>query len=158
MRTALTASLLAFVLPACSPAGEEGNAASATTPFRTASTPAEQPEPSPTASPAPDDFTNTAWRSTAENGTVFVTYLDPGGTYRDLRNGDPYQTGTWEYGDNGQLCLTPDAEDAQGGCWTPGQMRSGDLLTLRTEGKRIQVRRITYEPPATAQDGADTEG
>lgn len=127
-------------------------------PFAARSPAGAEPEPAPTASPAPDDFTNTAWRSTAENGTVFVTYLDQGGTYRDLRNGDPYQTGTWEYGDNGQLCLTPDLPEAQGGCWTPGQMRGGDLLSLRSDDKRIQVRRITYEPPAPVQDGAQTDG
>ncbi|WP_228242360.1 hypothetical protein [Porphyrobacter sp. GA68] len=147
MRTAQPAFYLAFALTACSPTAEQETASQAA-----------EPEAGPTASPAPDDFANTAWRSTAENGTVFVTYLDQGGTYRDLRNGDPYQTGTWVFGDDGQLCLTPDLPEAQGGCWTPGQMRSGDLLTLRSEGKRIQVRRITYEPPAPAQDTEAAEG
>lgn len=141
MRSALF--ILALALTACSPTAEQDTAAQ----IATADNAEPEPEPTPTTSPAPDDFTGTAWRSVAENGALFVTYLDEGGTYRDLRNGDPYQTGTWEYADDGQLCLTPEAEEAEGGCWEPGRMRDGDLLTLTSGERRIQVTRITYEPP-----------
>lgn len=147
-----TPLILVLAFAACSPAPEQD----AATQVAAAETEEPEPEPSPTTSPAPDDFTNTAWRSTAENGALFVTYLDEGGTYRDLRNGDPYQTGTWEYADDGQLCLTPEADDAQGGCWEPERMRDGDMLTLTSGERRIQVRRITYEPPA--EEGQEAEG
>ena len=146
--------ILLVAVAACSPTPEQDTA---TQVVAATGEPAEpEPEPTPTTSPAPDDFANTAWRSTAENGALFVTYLDEGGTYRDLRNGDPYQTGTWEYADNGQLCLTPETEEAEGGCWEPGRMRDGGLLTLTSGERRIQVSRITYEAPEEEEDAAES--
>jgi hypothetical protein len=91
------------------------------------------------------------------DGARFATYFDAGGTYRELRNGDPYQTGTWRR-EGEQLCLDPDLEGAAGGCWEPGRMRDEQLImTSVADGRRIELDRIDYVPPAP-DDEEDGEG
>ena len=80
----LTILALGMALPACTPASDEGDS-SALTP---------QQVVSPSGEPAPEVFVATAWRAVAADGARYTTYLDADGTYRDLRNGDPWQTGS----------------------------------------------------------------
>lgn len=153
--SSLLAATCAIGLAGCTPPAGEQEATATAEQSDAAST----PEPSPAFSPAPSSYDNTAWRSTAENGALFATYLDGDGTYRDLRNGDPYQTGSWTYGDEGRLCLTPDGENTQGGCWMPRRMSRDDKLVLVNDNqKRIELTRITYEPPAEASDQEESGG
>lgn len=117
-----------------------------------------QASPSPAPVAALSSYADTAWRSTAENGALFATYLDSGGHYRELRNGDPYQTGIWTYAADGRLCLTPNAENAQGGCWTPRPINEdGTLVLVNDAGRRIELTRITHEPPAEIDEEPEAE-
>ena len=102
---------------------------------------------------APDQFSGTAWRSIAEDGARYTTYFDPGGRYRDLRNGDPWQEGAWTLNDveGRQLCFTPDGENAQQTCWEPGAM-DGEALFASNGTQRIRLKRVDYSAPETPED------
>ena len=108
----------------------------------------------------PQRFAGTAWRVLAEDGARFVTYLDPDGAYRDLRNGDPWQTGVWAYAagpEGGELCFTPENEYARESCWRPERMR-GDSLFARGPGdRRIELIRIDYTRPEPAEQATGEE-
>lgn len=95
----------------------------------------------------PTQFQGTAWRASSEEGARYTTYINDDGTYRDLRNGDPYQTGTWRFGDARELCFTPDETGHTGACWKPGFLSNGILPMTREDGHRIEVRQIQYLPP-----------
>lgn len=111
----------------------------------------------PSGEPAPEAFAATGWRALAEDGARYTTYLDPDGTYRDLRNGDPWQTGSWRYLDSEgdkRLCFKPDDENGLERCWQPGRM-SGDTLRAKGDGGiTIELERVEYQPPAEADDAA----
>lgn len=121
--------------------------------------------PTPSGEPAPQTFSGTAWRSTAEDGARYTTYLDADGTYRDIRNGDPWQSGSWSYRDGGkepELCFTPDAENAVERCWKPGRMSDGTMRAESDAGREIELERVDYFPPAAEDldktgDTADDE-
>lgn len=119
------------------------------------------PAPVPSAA-VPDQFSGTAWRSIAEDGARYTTYLDAGGRYRDLRNGDPWAEGSWVLNDvDGQrLCFTPDSDDASQACWEPGAMSGDTLSATDADGRRIEVRQVEYEVPAASgeEDSAEDEG
>lgn len=160
MRASLLLLAFAVGLTGCTPPADDTPAADVIEePAATDTIVAEEAEASPTTAAAPSSYGNTAWRSTAENGALFATYLDAGGTYRELRNGDPYQTGSWTYGDDGQLCLVPDGENTRGGCWTPQRMsEDGKLILANDAGERIELTRITYEPPVDDGGGEESGG
>lgn len=154
MRASLPILAFAACLTGCTPAADDTPATGSTAePAVAGEAAADDEAEAPPPAAAPSSYENTAWRSTAENGALFATYLDAGGTYRDLRNGDPYQTGSWTYGDDGQLCLVPDGENTRGGCWTPRRMNAdGKLILVNAADKRIELTRITYEPPLSEED------
>ena len=105
----------------------------------------------------PDQFSGTAWRSVAEDGARYTTYFDAGGRYRDLRNGDPWQSGAWTLNDvdGQQLCFTPDNEGAEQTCWRPGALEGDMLFASNAAGQRIELSRVDYIAPA---DDAPAEG
>ena len=127
-------------LAACSPeAGESNEAAHA-----------PQEAVTPSGEPAPDAFSATAWRALAADGARYTTYLDADGTYRDLRNGDPWQTGTWDHVDSPQgrlLCFTPDHDNGVERCWEPGRMSEGTMRAESETGLSIELERVEYSRP-----------
>lgn len=153
MRSHLAVSIVAALgLAACtpvedSPASDE-EAASA------------EPSDSPSGKPAPDTFAGTAWRVMAEDGARYVTMLDEDGTYRDLRNGDPWQEGDWTYADGPggkQLCLKPDHEDGLERCWQPGRMKDDTMIATGPEDRRIELTRVDYSAPEVQEEGDEAE-
>ncbi|WP_427964256.1 hypothetical protein [Altererythrobacter sp.] len=139
---------ISLALAACNPPADSGGVA------------AEQsatPEPSGTAtsSAKPVTMAETGWLVVGRDGSILTTYLDADDTYRDLRNGQPLQTGQWTRSNDGELCFTPDAEDRAGDCWTLG--KPGDDGTLRatdTAGLEIELRQIPYQAPETKEQEA----
>ena len=109
----------------------------------------------PESAPTPDHFYGTAWRAIADDGARYVTYLDAGGTYRDLRNGDLWQEGAWSHdeGPEGQvLCFTPDEENGVERCWTPGRITDGSMIATNAAGRRIELEQVPYDLP---EDGGN---
>lgn len=126
---------------------------------------AETP-PSPAVSGSiPDEMGGTAWRTSTESGARLATYLDADGTYRDLRNGDPYGTGSWVYTDGARgklLCFTPSAETdtgSEGGetatpqetCWETSRVREGKMVVTGPGGKRVELTSIAYAPASSEE-------
>ena len=112
----------------------------------TSTDPATGTEPSD----GPQTFADTAWRSVSEDGARYTTMLDRDGTYRDLRNGDPWQQGSWTYADEDdgkKLCFVPEAENGVERCWTPGRVEDGTLIATGPGERRIELQRVDYEPP-----------
>ena len=104
---------------------------------------------SATGKPAPDTLIETAWRIRAEDGARYVTMFDADGTYRDLRNGDPWQQGTWDYADGPegkQVCFVPEGENAVEQCWLPGRIKDGVMIATGPAERRIELERVTYRP------------
>lgn len=134
---------LAALLAACTPADSGADEAETTAEATPTDTPSDDP--------APEVFAATAWRATAEDGARYITYLDADGTYRDIRNGDPWQTGSWTYdaaSGTKLLCFTPDDENGVQRCWKPGAI-SGDTMEATSDsGKRIALDRMEYQAPA----------
>ena len=142
---ALGAGLLA--LAACTPAEEQAEADAETA----------EVSPKPSGKPAPEVFAATAWRVIAEDGARYITMLDPGGTYRDLRNGDPFQEGKWSYaeGPEGkQLCFEPEDENGVETCWMPGRTKDGLMAATGPGGRRIELEKVAYEPASEAESDA----
>ncbi|MDG6079199.1 hypothetical protein E3U23_08330 [Erythrobacter litoralis] len=139
------ASVLVLMLAACSSPQDPAPAASGTS---------EQAEAAvPQTSSAPDQFSGTAWRAIAEDGARYTTYFDPGGRYRDLRNGEPWQEGSWAFNDvdGRQICFTPDGENTRETCWEPGAM-DGEALFASNETQRIRLERVDYSAPEVPED------
>ena len=107
------------------------------------------PEPEPL-----NEFSGTAWRAVSEDGARFTTYLDADGTYRDLRNGDPYQTGGWNF-DGEEICFTPENENDRGDCWTPGVLRDDTVTMSRSDDFNIELEKVEYTPPEDAAESDD---
>ena len=134
----------ALALAACSPAGDAGDETLDT-----------DPAPPPSSGPAPHIFAATAWRAVAEDGARYTTQLDPDGTYRDLRNGDPWQTGSWTYsdGEHGKLlCFTPEDENGIERCWEPERMSGDTMRATSDSGTAIELERVDYEPPSDDEE------
>ena len=96
----------------------------------------------------------------AEDGARYVTFLDEGGTYRDLRNGDPWQEGDWTYADGPggkQICLRPDHDDGLERCWEPGRIKGNTLIATGPEDRRIELTRVDYTAPEAATESAEAE-
>lgn len=127
---------------ACAPQEEEAQDGNET------AGPAEQSSPTPDGRPAPDSFAETAWMARADDGARYVTQFDGDGTYRDLRNGDPWQTGQWSYADGPegkQLCFNQGEDDGVERCWQPGRIKDGLMIATGPGGRRIELERVTYE-------------
>ena len=117
--------------------------------------------------PLPDDYAGTAWQVSDADGARYTTFLDPDGTYRDLRNGDPFQEGSWSFDAEERLCFTtPAAGDASQDegeqevkadktCWRPHRMAGDDELVLHGQsGRRIKAIRVDYSPADEDNDDA----
>ena len=104
----------------------------------------------------PGEFTETAWRIIAEDGARYTTYLDRDGGYRDLRNGDPWQTGQWTFNATGdeRLCLTPEDENGVERCWKPEAMQDETMFATGPGDRRIELERVDYQLPES-EDGED---
>ncbi len=147
MRFLSVSALAALSLVGCSPSGTTG-----TENFDTAN-----PTSPPSEEPAPKTFASTAWRAIAEDGARYTTQLDPDGTYRDLRNGDPWQTGSWDYSaddESNLLCFTPQDENGVERCWRPERMNGDTMRATSENGTEIELRRVDYTP---ASKGSDDE-
>ena len=135
---------------ACTPPAEEEAAAPVGEPT-TATGDDSSAEPSPEPGGDRLALAGTAWRVDGEDGGVYTTYLDPDGTYRDFRNGDPLQEGTWEEVSEGRLCFTPSEEGRSGECWAnERQKKDGTMRTTSDSGLTVEVRQVTYV--AASQD------
>lgn len=130
---------ISLALAACNPPPDSGGMA------------AEQsatPEPSGSAMSRakPVSMAETGWLVVGRDGSIFTTYLDADDTYRDLRNGQPLETGQWTLSNDSELCFTPEAQDRAGDCWTldtPGD--DGALRATNTAGLEIELRQIPYQ-------------
>ncbi|WP_145916830.1 hypothetical protein [Erythrobacter sp. QSSC1-22B] len=149
------------LLGACSD-GSEQSAAVETPQQAALDSAATEAEPAPEPPPLPNEFSRTAWRARDGSGALFTTFLDPGGRYRDMRNGDPWQQGVWEYDAQDRICFTPDAEDSLDQCWRPERMdEGGHMIVTSGSGRRVQLESVEYrrpEPPVESEtDGEDGE-
>lgn len=144
----LAASGAILALAACAPPEESGGSDSAA-PAETAST--ETPTPS-----ANVPLSESGWLTVGEDGAVYTTFLDAGGTYRDFRNGSPMQSGTWARREDGRLCFVPEAVDRVGACWRTGKVsEDGTMRATNSQGRAIELKRVTYLAPPAAE--AETE-
>ena len=90
----------------------------------------------------------TGWRVLGEDGAVYTTYFDADGSYRDFKNGEELQSGTWDERNDGQLCFTPAVEHRIGECWKLGMVGSDKIMTpVSDAGKTIELRQVTYIAP-----------
>lgn len=106
------------------------------------------PSPTPTGPASNMTMESSAWRVTGEDGAIYTTYIDPDGTYRDFKNGDPWNTGTWERLPDGRLCYSPHAEDRSGACWAlDGPHNNGVMRATNDSGFEIELQQVTYAEP-----------
>lgn len=137
--TSFTAPLVLLAASACAPSDNGSDDTGE----------GDEPQEEETASASIDEavlVANTAWLSVGQDGSVQTTFLDQGGRYRDFRNGEPADTGTWEQRPDGAICFTPD--EGQGGCWGAGALDAdGSTYVTSADGKRVEIKRITYTAP-----------
>ena len=89
---------------------------------------------------------DTAWLSVGTDGSVQTTFLDTGGRYRDFRNGEAADSGSWEQRPDGSICFTPDS--GLGACWaTESSENDGTAVIVNETGTRVSIKRITYTAP-----------
>lgn len=159
MKSAIAILFGSLLLSACSD-GAEQSAPLATPQQAALAGDTEEAEPAAEAPPLPNEFSRTAWRVRGESGALYTTFLDPGGRYRDLRNGDPWQLGAWEYDEEDRICFTPDAESGLGQCWNPERMdEGGRMIVTSASGRRIRLESVEYRQPEPPVDGeAEAEG
>lgn len=97
-------------------------------------------------------LSGTAWLTVSRRGYVYQTFIDPDGRYRDYRDGALAFTGAWRENSERELCFSPD--DGGGRCWSfGGPQPDGSLRVADEDGREIILRRITYSPPAEAEEG-----
>lgn len=107
--------------------------------------PAEQETPVATAGASGVALANSAWRVSGEDGAIYTSFLDADGGYRDLKNGDPWQDGTWERLADGRLCFMPSDEGRAGDCWTLGKEKADGALPATSDaGRKVRLQRVTY--------------
>lgn len=152
--TLKSAPILALALAACSQPQADGEEASPApdaeavgepgAQLAEAAQPAESNRPDP-----PEKFLRTAWRVVGEDGARYTTYLDEEGTYRDLKNGEMWQSGTWTRSEgDASICLTPDVEDAGTMCWTPVRMDGERAMIVESDAQRtVRLERVDYRFP-----------
>jgi hypothetical protein len=157
MKSAIAILAGSALLAACSD-GTEQSAAPETPQQAVLSSGAPEATPTSEPPPLPNEFSRTAWRARDESGALYTTFLDPGGRYRDLRNGDLWQQGAWEYDEEDRICFTPDAEDSLDQCWRPERMdESGRMIATSDSGRRVQLESVEYRRPEPPVE-ADTDG
>lgn len=151
MKRRIPALLIASLLAAsCVKTAEEGEEADAS-PAASGAADASSEEGAP-----PESLGGTAWRADAEDGARFVTYLDEDGSYRDLRNGDAYQTGSWTYAEGARgmmLCFTPEEEAGIETCWEPGRREEDKMIVTGPDGKRVELTSVGYVAAETEEGG-----
>lgn len=145
------AATLLLALPACAPpdgdeaapqdeVGEQSDAGQAPVAADTRLPPVE-----------PIEMAGTAWSANDGDGAVYTTFIDPDGGYRDFRDGQLWQTGSWDQPGSNRLCYRPDnaGEDEDGRrCWTvrpPGE--DGVMTAVDEDGREVVVRSVEYTPP-----------
>lgn len=139
--------ILAFALAACSSNGDSSGGSDSAS---------ETPAPITSASAtgtaaAPTDFTGTAWRSEGADGARYTTYIDAQGRYRDWRDGQPWEEGAWEMGNDGALCFTPDGDNVLRRCWQPDSLsEAGTMVVTGEDGQRVEVAQVDYIAPTPA--------
>ena len=150
----LPSSLLALSVPlplalaACAPDEESGSATTSSN-----EPPAETQEEEPSS-----DITlaESGWLVVGEDGAVYTTMLDPDGTYRDFRNGEPLQTGEWEKREAGEVWFIPSEDGKAGDCWTLGALdRDNTVRATSSEDRPVELRKISYVGPAEGDDETD---
>ncbi len=146
-------SLLALapiaVLASCSAPSEDGESADESIPV----SPAERAAISvdETSDQKSVALANSAWRLEGEDGAIYTTYLDGDGTYRDFKNGEPFQDGEWQEVTEGRVCFTPSNDERRGECWVnEPQDMNGSMRTTSDSGKTVELRQVTYV--AASQD------
>lgn len=141
-------ALTSLTLAACeAPADGSGETASAP------EAPAEEAADAASAEADSADlvFTESGWLTVGADGGVQTTFLDAGGRYRDLRNGEQVAQGEWQQRPDGSLCFEPDT--GFGACWTIEPLEDdGSAIAVNGEGKRIEVRRVSYIGPDVSED------
>ncbi len=102
-------------------------------------------------------FTESGWLTVGADGGVQTTFIDAGGRYRDLRNGEQVAEGKWQERPDGSLCFEPDA--GFGACWEIEPLEDdGTAIAVNGEGKRIEIKRVSYiGPEASEDDDTDAE-
>lgn len=139
-----------IVLAACNPQADGGEITG--NPDTSGASPAA---PEPAQSGKAPVLSASGWLVVGEDGLVYTTMLDPDGTYRDFRDGQPLQDGAWRRGNGGNLCFIPAAEDRNGECWTLGRLKAnGSMRATSASGRVVVLRRIAYAP-ATVADGVN---
>lgn len=101
----------------------------------------------------PVEMAGTAWAANDNDGAVYTTFIDPDGTYRDFRDGEIWQIGSWDKPGGNRICYRPDnsGEDADDArlCWTvrpPG--RDGVMTAVDEDGREVVVRQVEYSEPS----------
>lgn len=148
----LTSFLLAGTLAACAPQEEEASPAGETEQNEAGEEIAGDTEAEATAEyeeVSMPSMALTAWRVLGEDGAIYTTMFDGDGTYRDFKNGDALQSGSWEERNDGKLCFAPADEDRIGECWEIGMMAGEDTMRVTGDaGKTIELKKVTYIAPA----------
>ncbi|WP_407875644.1 hypothetical protein [Qipengyuania nanhaisediminis] len=117
-----------------------------------ASTPAAEQPPTEEEAGTEIAMAGTAWLTVGTDGAVQTTFVDEDGRYRDFRNSEPFGQGSWEQRPDGTICFEPDS--GTGACWEiePDGSET-DIFATDSEGRRIDIKRITYAPPQDDEDG-----
>lgn len=140
----LIAATALLALAACAEQVEEGADESAAATPEAGATPSDEPS-------ADTDIkvAESGWLTVGSDGAVQTTFFDADGRYRDLRNGEPFGTGSWEQRPDGKVCFEPDS--GRGACWKTGKAdENGEASATNDDGKRITIKQITYiAPPET---------
>lgn len=140
--------LAGLAISACAPEGDSGGDSSA----------AAETGSEPEAREATGSLTlaESGWLVVGEDGAVYTTMLDPEGTYRDFRNGEPLQTGEWEKREAGELCFIPSDEGKAGDCWTLGELeRDNTVRATDSEDRPVELRKISYVGPGEGDGEGD---
>ena len=145
-----------LLLAACEGAEVLSPAATATGAGESAEAPSDPPADQ--GSPERIAMAETGWLTIGRDGSVHTTQFDADGTYRDYRNGEFLQSGTWRRREDGLLCFTPASQDRLGACWeTKGLEDDGTMRALDADGRTIQLRRVSYLPPKASEAEAGEE-
>ena len=129
---------------------QEDASAGVEEPTQSAAEMAEMPDPAtPDESDPPEELIRTAWRVEGEDGARYTTYIDEDGSYRDLKNGDLWQTGSWSRSEgDDSLCLTPDTENARTMCWQPVRMEGNRAMIVKSDADRtVRLEKVDYRFP-----------
>jgi hypothetical protein len=146
----LTAPLLLLALCACEAESGSSPVAAPTAEETGDGTAEEEPSTQEIA------LAETGWLTVGRDGSVQTTFFDTGGRYRDFRNGEPSGEGTWAQRPDGSICFEP--ETGLGACWEMGAPEEdGSVIVTDEDGRRVEIRRITYTAPPDDEPGDEEE-